>query len=268
MKVLVTGGTGVLGREVVGRLRERDHDVRVLTHRSASTPDAVQGDLDTPGDPGLRRAVTGVDTIVHCATAGDVRRPWRDLAQTRNLLDAASDQRPHIVYISIVGVDRIRFGYYRAKWGCERMIAASGLPWTTQRVTQFHDFILVAATALTKLPVALVPRRLPFQPVDVGEVADRLASLASEDPARRVPDFGGPEVRFLDDLVHTYLQFSGRHRPVLSTPVPGRAAAGFRAGHHLLGVGARRGHRTFEDYLRARLSTAGTLTPPYAHAGR
>jgi len=135
--VLVTGGAGVLGRPVVARLRERGADVRVLSRRAGGEPGRVQGDLET--GTGLVEAVAGVDVIVHCASAGDWLRPQRDVVQTRNLLAAVGPARPHIVYVSIVGVDRIRFGYYRAKLECERMIAASGLPWTVLRATQFHE---------------------------------------------------------------------------------------------------------------------------------
>lgn len=130
MRVLVTGGRGVLGREVVTRLRDRGADVRVLSHRPATEPGQVQGDLET-GD-GLAAAVAGVDVIAHLATAGDWRRPLRDVVQTRNLLAAIGEARPHLVFISIVGVDQVRFGYPRAKLVSERLIAASGVPWTVR----------------------------------------------------------------------------------------------------------------------------------------
>src|SRR5262245_7600903 len=103
MKVLVTGGTGVLGREVAPRLRERGAEVRVLTRKPDAGPGFVQGDLETGS--GVAAAVAGMDAIAHCASAGDWRHPHRDLRQTRNLLAAANPSRPHVVYISIVGVD-------------------------------------------------------------------------------------------------------------------------------------------------------------------
>jgi uncharacterized protein YbjT (DUF2867 family) len=103
MKVLVTGGTGVLGRELVSQLGARAES-RVLSRRPPRGPEFVQGDLET--GEGLAAALAGVDVIAHCASAADYWRPKRDVAQTRRLLDALAGARPHLLYISIVGVDR------------------------------------------------------------------------------------------------------------------------------------------------------------------
>jgi uncharacterized protein YbjT (DUF2867 family) len=257
VRVLVTGGTGVLGRELVARLRERA-EVRVLSR--SESPGTVRGDLAT--GEGLAAALSGVEAVAHCATAADYLRPDRDVAQTRRLLAAARDGT-HIVYISIVGVDRIRFGYYRAKLACERLIQQSGLPWTILRTTQFHDLALLFLMLLSRWPVALVPRGFRGQPVDTGEVADRMAELVLGEPAGRVPDLGGPRVEEAERMVRLYLALTGRRRPVLRVPVPGRIGAGFRAGHHLVAGGGRLGTRTFDDYLRARIGPDGTVAPPY-----
>lgn len=259
--VLVTGGAGLLGREVVTRLRDRGATVRVLSRRPPAGPEYVQGDLET--GTGIAEAVAGVDVIVHCASGGDWVRPQRDVVQTRNLLAAVGDARPHLVYISIVGVDRIRFGYYRAKVACERMIESSGLPWTVLRTTQFHELVLMFAMLLSKGPVALALRGIADQPVDVGEVADRLTDLTLGPPAGRVADLGGPQVQDFADLVRQYLAATGRRKPVLRLPLFGRGAADFRAGHHLLGPGADRGQRSFADYLRSRVAADGSIAAPY-----
>src|SRR5688572_27988790 len=154
VKVLVTGGTGVLGREVVARLRDRGVDeVRALSRRPGEG--RSRGDLEVPNDPGVAAAVAGVDAIVHCATGTDWRQPLRDVRQTSNLLAAIGDARPHLIYISIVGVDRVRLGYYRAKHLNERLIATSGPPWTVLRATQFHELLLMFSILLTKGPVGL-----------------------------------------------------------------------------------------------------------------
>jgi uncharacterized protein YbjT (DUF2867 family) len=264
MRVLVTGGTGVLGSELVRRLRGRA-EVRVLSRRPADRPGFVRGDLDT--GEGLAAAVDGMDVIAHCATSADYLRPRRDVEGTRRLLATAGPARPHLLYISIVGVDRIPFGYYRAKLAAERLIADSGLPWTTLRTTQFHDLALLFLRWMTAPPVVLLPRGFKGQPVDVGEVADRMAELALGDPAGRVPDLGGPRVESAEDIVRAYLALTRRRRPVVRVPAPGRVAAGFRAGGHLLSGGVR-GTRTFEDYLRARIRPDGTIDPPYPRRGR
>jgi uncharacterized protein YbjT (DUF2867 family) len=259
MRVLVTGGTGVLGRQLV-RLLNGKAEVRVLSRRPSGQPGFVKGDLDT--GEGLAAASHGVDVIAHCASPADYRRPQRDVEGTRRLLDAARGQHPHVVYISIVGVDRIPLGYYQAKLATEQLIQDSGLPWTVLRTTQFHDLVLTFVMLLTKWPFALAPRGFRSQPVDAGDVAARMTSLVLGEPAGRVPDLGGPLVESSEDLVRTYLSLTRRRRPVLPVWLPGRIAAAFRAGGNLLSHGER-GTRTFEEYLRSRIHSDGSLEPPY-----
>lgn len=260
MRVLVTGGTGVIGSALVQRLREQAQ-VRVLSRRPDDRPGLLRGDLET-GD-GIAAAVDGVDVIAHCASAADYRRPERDVAQTRVLLEALGDTRPHLLYISIVGIDRVRFGYFRAKLATERLIESSGLPYTILRTTQFHDLALMFLMLLTRGPVAVVPRGFPGQPVDTGEVADRMVELALGEPAGRVPDLGGPRVENTAEMARAYLAVTGRRRPILRVPVPGRLAADFRAGGTLLPPDGVRASRTFTDYLRSRVRPDGTIEAPY-----
>lgn len=184
--ILVTGGTGTLGRLVVSRLREAGCDVRVLSRQGREATAGVQfvvGDLITKD--GLEAAVGGVATIVHCASSakGDARA-------THNLVHAASSvaPAPHLVYISIVGVDQVSFGYMRSKLEAERIVAESGLPWTILRVTQFYDLILTGARTAQSLPLIPVPAGFLVQPIDPAEVAIRLVELALGEPVGRVPD--------------------------------------------------------------------------------
>ncbi|BCJ38107.1 nucleotide-diphosphate-sugar epimerase [Actinocatenispora thailandica] len=254
----MTGGTGVLGRALVERLKDRA-EVRVLSRREGLPTGSVRGDLET--GIGLAQALDGVDAIAHCATSADYRHPERDVAQTRRLLDERGD-RP-LTYISIVGVDRIPFGYYRAKLNSELAIAQSGAPWTVLRTTQFHDLVLRFLRPLTRPPVAVVPK-LTVQPVDVGEVAGRMADLVLGEPAGRVPDMGGPEVTSLPELMRTYLSVTGLQRRMLQVPVrlPGRVMAAFRDGAHLA-PDHPDGRVTFAEYLESRRQADGTVTNPY-----
>jgi uncharacterized protein YbjT (DUF2867 family) len=205
---------------------------------------------------------------VHCATAANWRRPQRDIIQTRNLLAALGDARPHIVFSSIVGVDQVHLGYYRAKVISERLISGSGLPWTILRATQFHELVLMLAMMLSKGPVACAPRGMRGQPVDVGEVADRLTDLALGPPVGRARDFGGPRVEELSEAIGAYLVATGKHKPLLEVPTFGRIAGEFRAGHHLPGPDAELGERTFSEYLRDRVAAGTATTAPYVLAGR
>ncbi|NGO08217.1 NAD(P)H-binding protein [Streptomyces sp. HC44] len=245
--ILVTGGTGTLGRLVTERLRTDGADgpeVRVLSRHSQ--PYAV--DL-REGGSGLDAAVQGVDTIVHCATTPR----GGDEEAARHLIEAARRAGVgHLLYISIVGIDRVPFGYYKTKLAVEKRIEASGLGWTILRTTQFHDLVARVLQALSRLPVVFLPAGVGDQPVDVAEVADRMARLAAVGPAGRVEDMGGPEVRTFPELARAYLAATGRRRPIVNVPLAGKAYRGFRAGGHLTPERAV-GKVTFEEYLAARL---------------
>src|ERR687894_2585603 len=170
--ILVTGGTGTLGRLVVRRLRDAGCDVRALTRRSRETEDGIEyvaGDL-AKGE-GIEAAVDEVETIVHLAGSAK-----GDEDKARNLVRAASQAgAQHLVYISVVGADRIpigsrvdraMFGYYASKRKAERVVADFGLPFTTLRATQFHDLILTVAQQMAKLPVVPLPAGFRVQPIE------------------------------------------------------------------------------------------------------
>ena len=251
--ILVTGGTGTLGRHIVPRLRAAGCQVRVLSrspHEAADDIEHVTGDLLE--DEGIAAAVAGAGIIVHCAGG----RKDDDVA-TRNLVRAAARAgAPHLVYISVVGADRIpvvsaadraMFGYYGFKLAAERIVAESGLPWTTLRATQFHDLSLTVAEQMAKLPVIPVPG-VRFQPVDTDEVAARLVELALGAPAGLVPDMGGPQVSSMADLLRGYLRARGKRRLVVPVRLPGRAARAVRDGANLA-PGRAVGRRTWGEFL-------------------
>jgi uncharacterized protein YbjT (DUF2867 family) len=250
---LVTGGTGTLGRQVVARLREAGRDVRILSRRTGDG--LVTADLAT--GEGLPAAVQGAGTIVHCASN---RRG--DAQATRNLVQAAAqaatgagESQPHLVYISIVGVDRFPRGYFKAKLEAEHVIAGSGLPWTTLRATQFYELIAKGATRLAKLPVIPVPAGFVVQPVDSGEVAARLAGLALGEPSGRVPDMAGPQILGFADLIRTYLRVTGlRPRPVVPVWTPGIGPVRAGALYPLPGAPVTLGQRTWPDFLTVKQS--------------
>jgi uncharacterized protein YbjT (DUF2867 family) len=248
--ILVTGGTGTLGKVVAERLLADDREVRVLSRRPApaSTPYAWRTGELRSGD-GIDAAVAGVDTILHCATT--VGRGG-DVAATRKLVEAARRAgSPHLVYISIVGVDRVPFFYYNAKLATERVVEDSGLPWTIVRATQFHDLVAGMSEAQRRLPVTFTLAGGGFQPIDVREVADRLVELALGQPSGRVPDMGGPQVRDARDLARTYLHAVGRRRRIVPVWLPGKAARAYREGGNLTPENAV-GKITFEQYLAER----------------
>ena len=244
--VLVTGGTGTLGREVVARLRAAGTAYRVLSRRGGDG--AVVGDLASGA--GIDDAVRGAATILHLASG-----PRHDIALTRTLVDAAlhasrvGHGRPHLVYISIVGVDRVPLGYYRQKLASEGLVAGSGLPWTTLRATQFHNLLDALFASASRIGVLPVLAGAVFQPVDVQDVATRLVELAAAEPAGQVLQLGGPAVRPMDELARAWLRARGRSRRVPPLPLPGGLARAVRAGG-LTAPDQPRGTGTFEQYLK------------------
>ncbi|MFC9390621.1 SDR family oxidoreductase [Streptomyces venezuelae] len=242
--ILVTGGTGTLGRPVCERLRADGHEVRVLSRHSL--PYAV--DLRQGGSL-LYRALDGVDAVVHCS---NIRRGDRDAA--RVLIDATRRTAvPHLLYVSIVGVDRVPLGYFRTKYAVERMIQASGIGWTLLRTTQFHDLLLQLLQGLAKPPVMPLPKDVRAQPLEVTEAAARLAELAAGPPVGRVEDMGGPEIRTLPDLAGSYLRATGRRRRLVEVPLPGGTYRGLRRGEHLAPERTV-GRVTFDEFLTRRFS--------------
>lgn len=263
--ILVTGGTGTLGRHVVRHLRGAGREVRVLSRHGGEPEPGIQpvtADLVT-GD-GVDEAVRGVETIVHCA--GNFKG---DAAMTANLSRAASKAgAPYLVYISVVGTDRIpvvgfgrlAFAYFGAKREAERVVAGSGLPWTILRATQFYDLFLTVSKALAKLPLAPIPAGFRFQPVDADEVAARLIELALGGPAGFAPDFGGPHVYPMVDLFRSYLRATGCRRVVLPVWLPGTSARAVRAGGNLIAPRVPSppgGIKTWEEFLVERTTMAG-----------
>jgi len=245
-EVLVTGGTGSLGRRVVDRLRATGREVRVLSR--SGRPGTIKGDLTTGA--GLEEAVRGVDAIVHCASSPSRKMRQTDVGGTECLLqEVARDDVPHVVYISIVGIDRNPYyPYYRVKLDAERLIERSPVPWTILRATQFHEFVLRGIKFIQRLPVAVLPEGFLLQPIDVGEVADRLVGLALAPPAGRVPDVGGPEVRTMAELADAYFQIVGRRR-ILELPLPGKFARALREGAQVCPENTY-GKIRWEDFLR------------------
>jgi uncharacterized protein YbjT (DUF2867 family) len=252
-RVLVAGGTGTLGRIVVEKLLASGADVRVLSrgrrrHRRSDV-EHVRGDLRT--GVGLDAAVSGMDTIVQCAE------------HVHHLVAAAKRAgSPHLLYTSIVGIDRVPFRLHRRKLADEQLISSSGLPWTVLRATQFHDLIAVLLRVLAKPPVLILPAGWSFQPVDVREVANRLALLALGEAVGRAPDFGGPQIRAISDLTRSYLAMVGKRRPILPVRLPGRVFRAYRSGAHLAPEHPD-GTITFEQYLTEQLA-AGDI--PYGDA--
>ncbi|WP_152365194.1 SDR family oxidoreductase [Microlunatus speluncae] len=249
--ILLTGGTGTLGRQVAPLLIGAGHRVRLLSRREHADTTAIEyvtGDLIA--GTGIETAVAGIETVVHLAGG-----PKGDDIAARHLVRAAAAAGVrHLVHISVIGAARMPLGYFRAKAGAERAIAESGVPHTILRAAQFHELTLTAVRAMARLPVVPAPRDLRFEPVDSAAVAARIAELALGTPAGVVDELAGPRVYPMADLVRGYLAAQGKRRPILPVPLAGKVGRAYRAGVNLAADPVRSG-RSWDEFLSAQAST-------------
>lgn len=255
MKVVVLGGAGTLGRELVGRLQARGVETSAASRRTG---------VDLATGRGIAEALTGADAVIHAAS-NPMHAKRVDLRGTRRLLEALrrSEQPPHMIYVSIVGCDANPYPYYRAKYACEEALTNDGLPVTVVRATQFHSFVATVARSARPLGFGVTVGGVAVQPIDVGWLAERLTRLATTTPPQgftRHPDMAGPERLSLTDGVLALARHDDvRLRRVITLPALGGVARAFTAGTHLPGPGADLGGRSFTDWLDSQ----GPPSPSY-----
>ena len=255
--MLVTGGTGTLGRLVVPQLVEAGCRVRILSRSGEGEragTEVVRGDLETGA--GVDAAVDGVHTVVHLAGSQK-----GDGVKARTLVDAAERAEvEHLVFISVVGADRVpvssamdrmQFGYFAEKRAAELAVMASAIPWTVLRATQFHELGLLTLRLLSRGPIAFVFGGIRFQPIAAAEVAARMTELALGGPAGLVPDLGGAEALEMSQLMRSYLASVGRRAPILPIPVGGGAGRAMKAGANL-DLDRAVGRQRWEEFLAAQ----------------
>lgn len=210
MKIVVIGGTGLIGSKLVKNLRERGHDVL------AASPNTG---VNTITREGLAGAMDGAEIVVDVANAP----VWEDKAvleffetSGRNLLaaEAAAGVRHHIA-LSIVGSERLPDnGYFRAKIAQENLIKASGIPYTILRATQFFEFVDgIAQSATVDGEIRLSPAL--FQPIASDDVAAALTDVALAPPVNGTVEVAGPEAVPLDELVRRFLKAKHDTRKVV-----------------------------------------------------
>jgi uncharacterized protein YbjT (DUF2867 family) len=234
-KIVVTGGTGTLGRQVASQLLAKNRNVYVLSSQdSPVVPDQVKvikGNLVTGESlQNLRDA----NIVIHCASnPKDAQNT--DVIGTGNLLKVLDKTKiHHFINVSIVGVDKTDYPYYKVKKAVENLVSESGIPFTTLRATQFHDLVLnmIGSFEISNGNI-LVAAGMEFQSIDVNEVALRLAELTDEQPSGLLPDFGGPEVLTIEEMVKTWLDISGKTYSIKTEPNQGARYQLFRSGVNL-----------------------------------
>jgi uncharacterized protein YbjT (DUF2867 family) len=250
MKVAVVGGTGLAGTGTVMALREGGHEAVVLARSTG---------VDVMTGNGLTDALRGVDVVVDTSNVAAARTGPATAffeATARNLTAAAAAAGVgHIVALSIVGIDRVPLGYYRGKLAQERALAASSVPVSILRATQFHEF-----------PAQYLDRRrgqwvfLPrweVQPVAVREVGALLARLATGAPVA-MTELAGPRVENMADLVRQVVAARGQRRRVVQARLPGKLGRALATGGSVPDRPGVRGTQTFGEWLGERGASGET----------
>jgi len=253
MKIVVVGGTGLIGSKLVQKLRERGQEV--VAASPGSGVNSVTGE-------GLANAMRGASVTVDVTNSPS----WEDAAvlrffetSTRNLLDyEAAAGVGHHVALSVVGTERLlESGFFRAKLAQENLIKASSIPYTIVRATQFFEFVEKIADMSTEGNTVRVPPVL-IQPMAADDVASELSRIAMNAPVKGVVEIGGPKKFRLDELIRLELAAHKDPREVITEA--GARYYGIAVSEKTLipNDDARLGATRFEDWLRATVSIPKT----------
>jgi uncharacterized protein YbjT (DUF2867 family) len=251
MKIVVIGGTGLIGSKTVALLRQGGHEVLAASPNSGVN--TITGD-------GVKEAVAGAQVVIDLANSPSFEdKAVLEFFETsgHNLLaaEAAAGVRHHVA-LSIVGADRTSDnGYFRAKVAQEKLIKASGIPYTIIRSTQFLEFLSgIAASSTDRNTVRLSPGL--FQPIAADDVAAIVADVALAVPRNGIIEIAGPERAPFNEIVSRYLKAVGDPREVVSDP-EARYWGGRVEEHSLVPLGeARLGRIGLDEWLRRSQAAA------------
>jgi uncharacterized protein YbjT (DUF2867 family) len=249
MKVVVIGGTGLIGSKLVTKLLDHGHE---------AVPASPDSGVDTLTGEGLADALRGADVVVDVSNSPS----FEDAAvleffetSTRNILDAeAASGVGHHVALSVVGTDRLpESGYMRAKVAQEKLIRGSSIPYSIVRATQFFEFVGRIADGATDGDTVRLPPVL-FQPIAADDVASAVGRVATGEPLNDIVEIAGPEQFRFDELVQRSL--TARHDPRTVVADPEARYFGATVGERSIvpGDGARLADTRFDDWLNQSLS--------------
>ncbi|HZY11697.1 MAG TPA: SDR family oxidoreductase [Beijerinckiaceae bacterium] len=244
MKMVVIGGTGLIGSKTVTILRRRGHEVLAASPKSG---------INTLTGEGLKDALTGAQVVIDLTNSPSFEdKAVLEFFETsgRNLLAAeAAAGVQHHVALSIVGIDRSDNGYFRAKVAQEKLIKASGIPYTIIRATQFLEFLGGIAASSAEANIVRLPPVL-FQPMAADDIAPIVAEVALATPRTGIVEIAGPERAPFNEIVARYLKAVGDPREVVGDP-EARYWGGRVEEHSLVPLGeARLGRIGLDEWLR------------------
>ncbi|MCE9596516.1 MAG: NAD(P)H-binding protein [Spirochaetia bacterium] len=217
-QILILGATGLLGKYVTKVLKAK-HPILAGRTKPANVKQEFWRDVDLLTCTGLEVALTGVDTVVHLASATRGFDSRVDVDGTAELLRVARAKNiKHLLYVSIVGIDRIPIKYYKIKLETEKLIKDAGLPYTILRATQFHEFVDLILEKAMGLPLGFGLKRARIQPVETAAVAREIGTLLDRGPGNDTIELGGPEVFTFSDLARTWL--AAQKQSKLIVPIP------------------------------------------------
>lgn len=264
MNILVTGGTGHLGRAIVASLKDDGHDIRVLARRPSSEIGIlwIRGDLAT--SEGITAAVRGTEVVIHAATHSPaaqrgafrlvdfVRSPTDvDVRGTAALLDAAHKEGVrHFIYVSIAGLPSMArlSAYARVKIAAEKRVRRGPVPWSIVRATEFYWLLDRMLATLTRRPVLRLPADVRMQPVDSSDFARFVAATVSNEERGERRDFVGPQALTLRELAEQYLAARQLERRIRNVALPRWIRTALEAGGASSNVHA--GATTWAEWLR------------------
>ncbi|WP_191089913.1 SDR family oxidoreductase [Nesterenkonia ebinurensis] len=244
MRIVVIGGTGVAGSAVMRQGQRRKHEMTAVSR--ASGVDVLRG-------TGLEEAMATADAVIDVSSIRTLsqRRATQFFrtAMTNILATATHVELPHLVRLSIIGVDQNPRGFYAGQLALEQMCGDSAVPSTVLRAAQFHEFAAQTLQRGAVGPLVLAPRAR-VQPIAAKEVGARLIELAENGPQGRVRDLAGPREEELGEMARDYARRTGRGGPVVSVSLPMAMMRGMRQGLNLPGSHADLGVQTFAEWLR------------------
>src|SRR6516164_69967 len=261
MKIVVIGGTGLIGSKTVAILRQGGHEVVAASPKSG---------INTITGEGLKQAMAGTQVVIDLAKSPSFEdKAVLEFFETsgRNLLaaEAAAGVRHHVA-LSIVGTDRTDSGYFRAKVAQEKLIKASGIPYTIIRSTQFLEFLRGIADSSADGNIVRISPGL-FQPIAADDVAAVVADVALAAPRNGIVEIAGPERAPFNEIVARYLKVVGDPRKVVSDPAA-RYFGGRVEERSLVPLGeARLGRIGFDEWLRRSQARASSRIRQPKHRG-